>query len=104
MITGSVDIPLDPKKATIEDAARILSHLGSDHDPIYYKGEETCASDLACEIPDTKLKDIRIGYHTKGRRVHNGTFIAMIKERGGVEQAAKNAEWPVVMATVFYDR
>lgn len=104
MITGSVDMPLDPAKATIEDAERILQHLGSNHDPIYYKGEETCVSDLACEIPNTKLKDIKIGYHTKGRRVRNGTLTGMIKDRGGAEQAAENAKWPVFRATIFYDR
>lgn len=116
MSTGS-DLPLDPrvaiavehmekpKTATIEDAVRLLEELGSNHDPIYFKGNETCASDLAAKIPDTKLKDIRIGYHTRGRRVENGTFFGMIKDRGGIEKAAENSKWPIHRATyVYYDR
>jgi len=87
---------LEPDKTTIQAAAELLGHLGSDQDPIYFRGKETTAADLAAQIPETKITTIRIGYfgRRQGRlcRVHNGTFAAMIKDRGGAEKAHTNAK------------
>jgi hypothetical protein len=94
---GSTFEPLD-QRTTLEDARRILAELGSEHDPVFYKGEETTVADLALKTPNRRIHKIRLGYFAGRytiRRVENGTLAGMIHERGGVAQAEENAKWPI---------
>ena len=95
-----VTYELRPSSTDVQEASRLLSHLGSDHDPIFYKGEETCAAELACEIPDTTINKVRISYwaQRKGelRLIKNGTFAGMIRARGGASQAEENSRWLII--------
>jgi hypothetical protein len=88
-------IHLDPIRTTLDEAVRILDHLGSANDPIFFKGKETTPADLLHSCPQVYLSRIRIGYFAaRLRRVERGTFMGMITDRGGVEQATENEKWP----------
>jgi hypothetical protein len=91
---------LKPSRTDVQEASRLLGHLGSDHDPIIFRGEETCAADLACEIPNLTIDKIQISYWA-GRRgrlrlIERGTLAGMIRDRGGASQAEENSRWPIV--------
>jgi len=75
-------------RLTVEEATSILDVLGSDYDPIYYRGEETTPRDLAyTEHGSEDAGQVRIqfyGLRGTGIRRRNGTLRTMILDRMGI--------------------
>jgi len=79
-------------KPTLKHAVARLNELGSDQDPIIFRGQETTAADLLPLLKvDTLIESFRVSYwsDTGGARlklIKNGTLGGMIRarERGQV--------------------
>ncbi len=75
-------------KRTLKNAVARLNELGSDQDPIIFRGEETTAVDLLPLLKvDTPAGSFRISYWVwyegdkRMKRIKNGTLGGMIRER-----------------------
>lgn len=73
---------------TVEDAAQILDALGSNGDPVVYRGVETTVNDLVySEHAERDARKLRLRFYVVGRarrpRLVSGTLRTMILDRLG---------------------
>lgn len=70
-------------KLNIDQVIEILGVLGSDQDPILYRGVKTEPESLA-DRSETRSACVIIQYYNKRGKLVKGTLISMLKDRLGL--------------------